>query len=289
MSTPDKKIRTALERFYKIKVDTLLGFDMNDLTSSKSKVSLRDCSGCAQPFTVSDCGLEEDNVALFWRMCEKLSSSFYCAGYEKDNSEKRILYRFCYNEPCIEVIKNAILKTDSIRCIDCAVHNTLKICLKRIGHHKDVTEDFIRRSFEGSCNSNLSQRKAMWHEIKKGVRRLIVMPSKKWKNEDKIEGTFSLQNGLPVRALHGNQLRRLVRTDRYNVDPIRKPDILCLGHYHLLMVLREFETWILMTGHYLSYKPLGKIGFLSHIGSPILSIEKGSGKPFFRLVRGSES
>jgi hypothetical protein len=289
MNATVERIRTILELLYNERVNTsVLGFDIDDLAFGKSKVILKDCIGCAQPFTVSDCGLEEDNVALFWRMCERLDSSFYCAGCETPKSSRgKLLYRFCYNESCVEAIKNAIKKTDSIRAIDRARHNALQICLRRIDHHKDVNEDFISGNFERLCNSILSERNAMWHEINEGLRRLLVMPSEKWKNEEKMEGTFSRQNGLIVRTLHGHQLRPLIRTDRYNVAP-EKPDIVCIGHYHLQMVLREFDTWILMTGYFLSYKAPRRKGFLSHIGGPILLIEKDSSTPFFKLTRGSE-
>ena len=127
----------------------------------------------------------------------------------------------------------------------------------------------------------------MWNEISEGLRRLLVMPSEKWKNEEKMEGVFSRENGLAVRSLHGHQLRHLIRTDRYNVAP-EKPDIMCIGHYHLQMVLRKFDTWILMTGHFLSYKAPRRKGFLSHIGAPILLVEKDTSLPFFKLIRGSE-
>lgn len=289
MSALVEKTKTTLEQLYKEKVNTsVLGFDIDDLTLSKGKVMLKDCTGCTQRFTVNDYGLEEDNVALFWRMCEKLDNSFYCAGYEKPKNLKgRTSYRFCYNEACVESIKNAIKKTDSIRAIDRTRHNTLEICLKRIDHHRSVNEQFISKSFERSCSSILSERNAMWNEISEGPRRLLVMPSEKWKNEEKMEGVFSRENGLAVRSLHGHQLRHLIRTDRYNVAP-EKPDIMCIGHYHLQMVLRKFDTWILMTGHFLSYKAPRRKGFLSHIGAPILLVEKDTSLPFFKLIRGSE-
>jgi uncharacterized protein YbaR (Trm112 family) len=280
--------KTILEKLYEEKVNALLGFDADSLTLSRCRVTLKDCTGCTQPFTVSDSGLEEDNVALFGRMCEKLDTSFCCAGYEKaKNFTGKTLYRFCYNEPCVQTIKNAIKRTDLIRAIDRARYNTLTICIRRISHHKNVDEDFVNKNFECSSNSIISERNAMWYEIDEGLRRLLVMPAEKWKNEEKIEGDLSEQNGLALLTLHGHQLRHLVRADRYNVAP-QKPDIICMGHYHLQAVLREFDTWVLMTGHFLSYRAPRRKGFLCHIGAPILLIEKGSNRPFFKLLRGSE-
>jgi hypothetical protein len=283
-------IRELLEVLFKTKVkDLVLGFDLEDLSIDKSGIVLEDCSKCSKLFPVEDCGLQDDNVALFWRMCERANSrSTYCAGHDK-NSDPKVMgpYRFCYKEQSVSLIEKAIRKSDSIRAYDRACHSVLNVCRRAMRHNRQVDSDFVSENFEKVSNSILHQRNSMWHEIYEGTRRLLVMPSAKWKNEKQMEGSLSSGRGVLIRSLHGNQLRRLVRQDRYNVTS-QKPDVLVLGHYHLQKVLRKFDTWILMTGHWLLYPTPRKRGFLSHLGAPILKIGKNSGKPLFKLKRGNE-
>lgn len=152
---------------------------------------------------------------------------------------------------------------------------------------KKVDKEFISKNFERASASLLSQRSSMWHEIYEGLRRLFVMPLEEWKNEKRIEGNLSFYNGFLIRALHGHQLRRLMRQDRYNVTS-QKPDLLVLGHYHLQMVLRKFDTWILMIGHWRLYSTPRKKGVISHLGAPRVTIEKDSNRPLFELIRYTE-
>ena len=284
-----KEVQETLNEFFNKKVkDSILGFDLEDLSIQKLGVNIEDCSKCAELFTVRDCGLRDDNVALFWRFCEKLNSpSAYCAGHDR-NSDPKLMgsYRFCYNERVVSSVEEAIEKLDFIRALDRACGKVLKVCAKRIEHHRKVDRDFISKNFEGSSRTLLSKRSSMWHDIREGVRRLLVMPSEKWKNEKQIEGIFSSKNGFLIRALHGHQLKRLRREDRYNVAP-QKPDLLTLGHYHLQMVLRKFNTWVLTTGHFLLYPTPRQKGFLSHLGAPILRIGKDN-EPHFELRRHNE-
>jgi len=284
-----EEIRKTLNGFFNEKAkNSILGFNLEAHSIHKMGVDLKDCSKCAKLFTVRDCGLQEDNVALFWRFCEKANSpSTHCAGRDK-NSDPKIMgsYRFCYNEKAISSVEEAIKKSDFIRALDRACGKVLKICKKRIEHHRKVDEDFLSKTFESSSHTLMSQRSSMWHDIGEGVRRLLVMPSEKWKNEKQIEGSLSSKNGFLIRALHGHQLRRLQREDRYNVTP-PKPDLLTLGHYHLQMVLRKFNVWVLICGHWLLYPNPRQKGFLSHLGAPILRIGKDN-EPYFKLGRYNE-
>lgn len=278
-----------LQELYTKKIENaILGFAIKDLSILGSGVQLEDCSKCTRLFTVTDCGLQDDNIAFFWRMCKKShNANSYCAGYDKDvNPSIMGPYRFCYNEEAISSIQNVIVKSDSIRAIDRAFWQVLHVCKKRVKHHRRVDNDFISRNFDRASRSILSQRSSMWHDVNEGIRRLLVMPAQKWKNERQLEGTVYSKNGFLIRALHGHQLRRLQRGDRYNVAP-QKPDLLVFGHYHLQMVLRKFDAWTLITGHFLLYPIPRRKGFLSHLGAPILTIHS-SNDPHFRLMRYNE-
>lgn len=279
--------RKILDSLYVKKIqNTILGFDLTDLSIKRAGVKLNDCSTCTRPLAVMDCGLQNDNVALFWKMCEELPpQDSYCAGQGKiiipDLMEP---YRFCYDERAISSIEKAIRNSDSIKAIDRACGKVLEVCRKRIKHHKKVDSVFISRSFENMSRSALQHRSSMWHDINEGIRRLLIMPAQDWKNETQLEGSVSsYPNGFSIRSLHGHQLKRLQRQDRYNVTP-EKPDLLTIGHYHLQMVLRKFDTWVLMTGHFLSYPTPRRIGFLSHLGSPICRITEPD-EPHFKLLR----
>ena len=198
MNSSQSKIeetREVLDALYKTKIkELLLGFNLEELPLHNSHVVLDDCSKCSKTFSVQDYGLQEDNVALFWRMCERSNSrSMYCAGYD-NSSDPKVMgpYRFCYNEQSVSSIEDAIKKSDSIRACDRACHSVLKVCIKRIRHHKKVDIDFVSKNFERISNSILHQRNSMWHEIYEGIRRLLVMPSEKWKNEKRARAQPSL-------------------------------------------------------------------------------------------------
>jgi len=276
----------VLDELYNKQIEnTILGFDIKDLSIPKSGVQLEDCCKCTRLFTVTDCGFQDDNVAFFWRMCKKShNANSYCSGYDKTvNPAIMGPYRFCYNEEAISSIEDAIIQSDSVRAVDRACWQVLRVCKKRVKHHKKVDYEFILRNFNRASRSILSQRSSMWHDINEGIRRLLVMPVQKWKNEKQLEGTVLSQNGFSIRSLHGHQLRRLQREDRYNVTS-QKPDLLVFGHYHLQMVLRKFDAWVLITGHWLLYPTPRRKGFLSQLGAPILTIDN-SNEPHFRLMR----
>lgn len=279
-----EEYENLFDEFYQKKTQELLGFPLSNLTLKKQNVTTNDCSKCQKHFRVNDSGLYEDNVALFWYVCvSEAPTSNYCAGIisEKERYGKE-RYRFCYDKTSINSIENAIKICDYIRACDVS-YKTMEICKHRIRQKKMVDEPFIRRLIEGNIKSNLHSRKRMWYQINEGLRRLLVMPKKASKNEANIVTSIDNINGLNVRTFHGNQLSDLMKRDRYNVLPI-KEDVLMFGHYHLQMVLYKFDTWILITGHWTSYKNPRRLGFLSHIGGAIMQVDNED-EPFFVLNR----
>lgn len=135
----NEETQNLLDDLFKKKVkDSLLGFDLEDLSICKSKVVVKDCAKCSRSFNVKDRGLQEDNVALFWRLCGQSNScSTYCAGHDKNYDPKVMVpYQFCYNEKSVSLIEKAIRKSDSIRALSRAYNSVLKLCARRIQHHK---------------------------------------------------------------------------------------------------------------------------------------------------------
>lgn len=99
------EITNRLQEEYLIKVNELLGFSIDELTLVKSKVAVKNCVGCTRQFRVADFELEEDNVALFWRECQGLPFSSYCAGSQKSEVTGETAYRFCYDDLCMRLSK----------------------------------------------------------------------------------------------------------------------------------------------------------------------------------------
>lgn len=280
-----ERCKEKIEDLYQKKTQEILGFDLNNLTFNKQNVTVIDCSKCKQELRIKDNGLYEDNIAIFWYMCKKLyPKSNFCAGIIPENEKHKMKpYRFCYDETSVQAIEKAIELCDYIRACDVASYNTLEICEHRIRQKREVSEDFLYRLFEGQLKSKLHSRKTMWHIINEGLKRLLVMPKKLSKNEPHYEYQLTNIDGLNVRAFHGHQLSDLIKRDRYDVLPY-KEDVLMFGHFHLQMVLYKYDTWVLITGHWTYYQNPRKVGFLSHIGSPIMLVNN-KGEPVFVLNR----
>ncbi len=281
-------IKNRLEIQYITKVNTLLGCSIDELSLTRSKVVVENCIDCKKEFRISDFELEEDNIAIFCRECKGLPVESYCVGSEKSKVSDTLAYRFCYDDVCVETVKNAIIKSDMIRAVARSRNKTYELCINRLKHNRKVSGTQISQMFDSMCRSFISGRSRMWHEIDEGLRRLLVMPTDEFKNENKIEGEISNQKGFSIRALHGHQFRELIRNDKYNVA-VGKPDIICVGHFHLLMVFKKFDTWIVMTGHFMGHNIPREKGFLCHMGAPEMSLEESSADPFFRIVRARES
>lgn len=283
----EAKIKNLLKNQYFAKVNNLLGFDVDELTLVGSKVVIKNCSDCKNEFRISDFGLEEDNVALFWRECQGLPTSNYCAGYDKSKISEGLSYRFCYEGPCIEPIKKAIIKTDMIRAIARSRNKTYEFCLKRLSHNRKVNDTKINETFQQLCKNFTSERSRMWNEIDEGLRRILVMPTEEFKNGNKIEGEMTNQKGFSIRSLHGHQFRELLRNDKYNAT-VDKPDIICVGHFHLLMIFKKFDTWVVMTGHFLKSNIPREKGFFCHLGASEMTLDKPENEPYFKLFRGRD-
>ena len=284
MGLNKSQILTIIDQLYSAKINNLIGYNLNNLTFNKSNVTLKDCKDCEKEFSVTDIGLGEDNLSLFWQYCKSAISNDYCAGINK-NEDKSFEYRFCYNESCFDLIVDAIKKMDQIIAISRARYNLIKRCDTRIQHKKFVSNTFIKKNFDNWSKSLTKTREKMWNEIDEGLRRLLKVPQQTWKNTPTYHGEFSDQDGLKIRFLHGNLLRRLIRNDRYDVVP-QKVDVILMGHYHLLMVFKKSNTWIVIVGHYEMSKLKRRTGFLSHVGSAIMIVNEITQTPSFKLIRG---
>lgn len=283
----EAKIKNLLKNQYITKVNNLLGFNVDELTIVDSKVVIKNCIDCKNEYRISDFELEEDNVAFFWRECQGIPILNYCAGTEKSKVSDKLAYRFCYDDPCVETIKNAIIKNDMIRAITRSRNKTYELCVKRLRHNRKVTDVLICKTFNQNCKSFVSTRAKMWHEIDEGLRRLLVMPTEEFKNGKKIEGEITNQKGFSIRSLHGHQFRELIRNDKYNAT-VDKPDIICVGHFHLLMIFKKFDTWVVMTGHFLKSNIPREKGFFCNMGASEITLDKTENEPFFKLFRGRD-
>jgi hypothetical protein len=275
-----------IDSLYLKKITILLGCSPDDLEIKKLNITINDCSKCDVKYKICDKGLCEDNVSLYTTMIRKLAPlTNYCMGHDPSCDELMSPYVACYNENNAFAVFEGIKISDFIRACDVACYNIHEICKLKLTHNNFITKNFISKIFEGEIKSNILKRKKFWSEIDEGLRRLFVMPVNIRKNMN-LPGSQSItQHGIEIRMMHGHQLRNLIQSDKYSVLPI-KEDVLLFGHYHLQFILFRYGTWIMCTGHFLIYKTTRKIGFLSHIGSPMLTAI--SGVPFFTLIRYKE-
>jgi hypothetical protein len=276
-------IERILTEEHQRKTSNLLGSSIDELTIKDSNISLKTCKECDKEFRVADFELEEDNAAILWRACQGLAIDDYCVGSEPTR-DGAIAYRFCYNDPCLDTVKNAIIKMDTIQAIARGRNKTRELCLNRVQHNRKLTQGKVKEMFENMSESFVSERARMWHEIDEGLRRFLIMPADETKNEAKIEGETTSQNGFLTRSFHSHQFRDLIRRDRYNVAQ-QKPDAVMFGHFHLLMVFRRFDTWVVTTGHFTANNMQREKGFISHVGSPIMLLKTKNNEPIFKINR----
>ena len=276
-------VERILTEEYQKKTSNLLGCGIDELTVKDSNVCLKDCKECNKEFRVADFELEEDNVAIFWRACQGLPIDSYCVGSEPTR-DGVIAYRFCYDDASLETVKNAITNMDTVQAIARGRNKALELCLNRLQHNRKLSQSKVKDMFDNMSESFVSERGRMWHEIDEGLRRFLIMPADDTKNETKLEGEMTNQNGFLTRNFHGHQFRDLIRRDRYNV-PQQKPDAVMFGHFHLLMVFRRFDTWVAITGHFTAHNMQREKGFISHVGGLIMLLKTENNEPVFKINR----
>jgi predicted phosphodiesterase len=144
-----------------------------------------------------------------------------------------------------------------------------------------VTSKQVEEVVRGEANKLLRKHTSTWQIIDEGLNRLLG------KGEPRL--TLEDARYLPKErlwALHGHQLKQLVRRKMWAVRPA-KAEVVTLGHFHLQFVTRRRGVWIVFTGHWkMPYFPRFYQGLIPHVGA--VRIVRSGKMLRFESQRGSD-
>jgi hypothetical protein len=196
-----------------------------------------------------------------------ISKKQYCAckkfsGNDREGFENAI----CYSEKCVPIIEKCIYDLDLLKAVVMGAVSAEKDRkkfnrLEKFDENKILNDKILKK---------IKARKKMWQEINEGINRLLEDNGKKKgrildeSDLDNQEMSFISENAL---MFHGHQLREWKKRNIYWTLS-KKPQVVFLGHYHLMCPMIRQNTLIIFNGHFLNeYKTILTNYYLTHVGS----------------------
>lgn len=284
----NKILNNILNIAYKSEVKRTIGLDISDLSFENYQPEIQDFSSSIHnEWQCIDFGLSEENICLYLDCLNKNGITDFCIvrGRPRNipNAEMHD-YAICFGEEAIPSHEEVIKKTENIKAIYLATLGT-KNQVVNIKKHLDLSSNQIHNLLHKKINDSLHNRSSMWHEIEEGLRRILGTKPNRCNTTELQEYRYTPIRDYLILTIHGNQLHDFIQTDSYAVNNYNNdivPDVLVLGHFHIMMIMIRFNTLILFNGHWLN--SIYKNEFISHIGSHTFTVGSYIKSRIFRLL-----